>query len=299
MVSGTRLGSAGHRWCMRPDVKTPARRFRLGRIPWINAYPVTGAIDSGLVPVDAEIITGTASELNDLMAAGELDVSLVSAVEYARAASAYHLLPGLAISCDGPVQSVKLFSRRPVEKLDGATVLLTASSRTSVLLLELLSRHRWQVTPKFATVRAEASDLESLGRLPHDAVLVIGDAALVLSDSGRYPVEADLGEAWKRWTGLPFVFAVWAARRQADPTRTQAMHQALLASAAWGMAHLDELAAAAAVSTGIPPAACRAYFDGLDYGLSYRHLAGLTDFFRRLANDGLVPDGSLSFISAA
>jgi chorismate dehydratase len=135
--------------------------------------------------------------------------------------------------------------------------------------------------------------------LPHEAVLVIGDAALVLSASHAYPVEVDLGEAWKDWTGLPFVFAVWAARRQADPRQVHAVHQALLASARWGIAHLDDLAAAAAAGTGIAPAACRAYFDGLDYGLSYRHLAGLTDFFRRLAQDGLVPDGSLSFISAA
>ena len=61
------------------------------------------------------------------------------------------------------------------------TVLLTASSRTSVLLLELLCRHRWRVTPRFATARAEATDLEALAGLPHDAVLVIGDAALLLS----------------------------------------------------------------------------------------------------------------------
>ena len=85
--------------------------MRLGRIPWINCYPVYGAIDRGLVPVVADIVTGTASDLNDLMAAAELDVSVVSAVEYARSARDYHLLPGLAISCDGPVHSVKLFSR--------------------------------------------------------------------------------------------------------------------------------------------------------------------------------------------
>jgi hypothetical protein len=98
-----------------------AGRFRLGRIPWINESPVTRAIDLGIVPVDAELVTGTASELNDLMAAGELDVSLVSAVEYAKNAGAYHLLPDLAISCDGPVRSVKLFSRRPLAELE-ATV---------------------------------------------------------------------------------------------------------------------------------------------------------------------------------
>jgi chorismate dehydratase len=269
------------------------------RIPWINTFPVYGAIDRGLVKVAADIVTGTASELNDLLAAGELDVSVVSAVEYARNAAAYHLLPDLAISCDGPVRSVKLFSRRPVTELDQATVLLTASSRTSVLLLELLCRHRWKVGPRFATVRAEAMDLAALGEFPHEAVLVIGDAALLLAASGRYPVEADLGQEWKNWTGLPFVFAVWAARRRTDPAEAQDIHASLLASREWGLEHLDELALAAAASTGLDPAVCRHYFDDLDYRLSYRHLAGLTDFFRRLAQDGLVPDGSLSFISAA
>ena len=106
--------------------------MRLGRIPWINCYPVYGAIDRGVVRVPAELVTGTASELNDLLAAAELQVSVVSAVEYARNAASYHLLPDLAITCDGPVHSVALFSRRPVEELDGCTVLRTASSRTSV-----------------------------------------------------------------------------------------------------------------------------------------------------------------------
>ena len=273
--------------------------LRLGRIPWINCYPVYAAIDRGLVPVAADLVTGTAADLNDLLAAGELDVSVVSAVEYARNAAAYHLLPDLAITSDGPVHSVVLFSRRPVHELDGATVLRTASSRTSVLLLELLCRHRFRVRPRFATVRAESSDLEALRGFPHEAVLVIGDAALLLASEGRYPYRVDLGMAWKEWTGLPFVFAVWAARREADHAAVQAIHGALLASRTWGLAHLDDLADAAAANTGIARAVCRAYLGDLDYALSYRHLAGLTDFFRRLAQDGAVPDGSLSFITAA
>ena len=273
--------------------------LRLGRIPWINCYPVYAAIDRGLVPVKAELVTGTAADLNDLLAAGELDLSVVSAVEYARNAAAYHLLPDLAITSDGPVHSVVLFSRRPVHELDGATVLRTSSSRTSVLLLELLCRHRFRVRPRFATVRAESSDLEALRGFPHEAVLVIGDAALLLASEGRYPYKVDLGTAWKEWTGLPFVFAVWAARREADHAQVQAIHGALLASRTWGLAHLDQLADAASANTGIARAVCRAYLGDLDYALSYRHLAGLTDFFRRLAQDGAVPDGSLSFITAA
>jgi chorismate dehydratase len=273
--------------------------MRLGRIPWINCYPVYGAIDRGLVPMPAELVSGTASELNDLLATGALQVSAVSAVEYARNAAAYHLLPDLAITSDGPVHSVALFAKRPLEELTECTVLLSASSRTSVLLLELLCRHRWGIAPQFATVRAEAPDLTSLAALPHEAVLVIGDAALHLSGQAAYPIRVDLGEEWKRWTGLPFVFAVWASRRDAPGAGVRAVHQRLLESRAWGLAHLDELAAAAADNTGVSESVCRAYLGDLDYALSYRHLAGLTDFFRRLAQDGLVPDGSLSFISAA
>ena len=273
--------------------------MKLGRIPWINCYPVYAAIDRGLVPVPAELVSGTASELNDLLAAGELQVSVVSAVEYARNAAEYHLLPDLAITCDGPVHSVALFSRRPLAELDHRTILVTASSRTSVLLLDLLCRHRWGVRPNFAAARAEAPDLESLSGLPHEAVLVIGDAALLLAAQARYPVRVDLGQAWKEWTGLPFVFAVWAARRDARGAGVATVHRALLESRGWGLAHLDELAREAHRTTGVAEAACREYLGDLDYALSYRHLAGLTDFFRRLAQEGLVPDGSLSFISAA
>lgn len=273
--------------------------MRLGRIPWINAAPVYAAMDRGTVPAPATVVSATAAELNDLLAAGELDLSVVSAVEYARNAGAYHLLPDLAISCDGPVHSVALFSRRPVTELDGATVLQSASSRTSVLLLELLCRHVWRVAPRFATARAEASDLETLHTLPHDAVLVIGDAALHLRASGRYPVCVDLGEAWQAWTGMPFVFAVWAARRDAPRDAALALHRDLLASRAWGVAHLDLLAGEAAARTGIAADVVRRYLGDLDYGFSERHLAGLTEFFARLARDGVVPRGALTFLTAA
>lgn len=273
--------------------------MRLGRIPWINAAPINAAMDRGIVPAPATIVSATAAELNDLLAAGELDLSVISAVEYARDASQYHLLPDLAISCDGPVHSVALFSKRPIHELDGATVLRTASSRTSVLLLELLCRHVWKVRPQFATARAEPNDLAALQTLPHDAVLVIGDAALHLRAANLYPVFADLGQAWKEWTGLPFVFAVWAARRDADREGALRVHGDLLASRAWGVEHLDQLAAEAAARTGIPATVVRAYLGDLDYRLSYRHLAGLTEFFGRLAADGLVPNGSLTFLTAA
>jgi chorismate dehydratase len=273
--------------------------MRLGRIGYINCYPVYGAMDRGLVSAGGELVTGSPTELNGLRAAGELDVSVVSAVEYARDAGAYHLLPDIAISCDGPVRSVALFSRLPVEELDGRTVLVSASSRTSVHLLELLCHDVWKVHPVLVEARAEARDLEELESLPHDAVLVIGDAALLLAAGGRYAHRYDLGEEWKSLTGLPFVFAVWAARREAPVEQVGALHRALLESRAWGLGHLPELADEAARQTGIPSAVCREYLDGLDYALSYSHLEGLTSFFRRLAQRGVVPDGTLRFLSVA
>jgi chorismate dehydratase len=275
--------------------------MRIGRIGYINCAPVYGAIDRGIValPPRAELVTGTPAELNDLLIAGELDVSVISAVEYARHAKELLLLPDLAISCDGPVRSVALFSKRPVGKLEGRTVLISASSRTSVALLELLCRDVWHIKPKFAAARAEAQDLDALAALPHEAVLVIGDAALALAARGAYPHRYDLGTQWKAWTGLPFVFAVWAARRSADPAAVRRGHQSLLASRAWGLAHLDELAADAARATGVAVPACREYLGGLDYAFTAKHLAGLTDFFRRLAAKGIVPDGSLQFLQVA
>lgn len=273
--------------------------MRLGRIAYVNCYPVYGAIDRGIVSLPAELVTGTPSELNDLLAAGELDVSVVSAVEYARNAAAYHLLPDLAVSCDGPVRSVILFARRPVEELDQGTILLSASSRTSVYLLQLLCQDVWRIRPRFAEARAETADLDALAGLPHDAVLIIGDPALILAARATYAHRYDLGEVWKRWTGLPFVFAVWAARREADRAEVQAVHGALQAARAWGLGHLDELAAQAAQVTGTDPAVCREYLSGLDYGLSYKHLEGLTSFLRRLTTRGMVREGALAFLSVA
>lgn len=257
--------------------------MRIGRIGYINCAPVYGAIDRGIVPLPhgGELVTGTPAELNDLLVAGELDVSVISAIEYARHAKDLVLLPELAISCDGPVRSVALCSKRPVTDLGNRTVLLSASSRTSVALLELLCRDVWKIHPKFAEARAEVQDLEALAALPHDAVLVIGDAALKLAAARTYAHRYDLGEEWKRWTGRPFVFAVWAARRSADAAAVQRGHDTLLASRAWGLEHVDAIAEETARVTQLPLSACREYLSGLDYAFSDKHRAALNDFLRR------------------
>lgn len=279
--------------------------MRVGRIPYVNCYPVYGAIDRGIVRLDAELVDGVPTALNRQMADGMLDVSVISAVEYARRAGRYLLLPDLAISCDGPVRSVALFSRRPAEELDGRRVVVSRSSMTSAALLELLFEHVWDARPHFVPGDAELSDLDRFDAEPHDARLVIGDAALLLTAehaanaSHAYPHVYDLGAEWKAWTDLPFVFAVWVAQRATAEDQALEACAALRSSRDWGLENLPSLAEQAATVTGVERPTCLEYLSGLDYGLSYAHLAGLTEFLRRLVVAGRVPDGSLAFLPAA
>ena len=299
--------------------------MRVGRIPYINCYPVYGAIDAGAVRLEAELVDGVPTALNSMMARGVLDISVVSAIEYARASERYLLLPDLAISSDGPVRSVKLFSKVPAPELGGRRVIVSKSSMTSVALLELLFENVWHARPEFVPGDAEVTDVARFDEEDHAARLVIGDAALLLGsaqqrpgDSRRSTVEKapqtdatvhrlpttvyrfsyDLGSEWKSWTGQPFVFAVWVAQRSTPVDKSLAVHATLMESRDWGIAHIPELAARASRATGVNVELCRDYLSGLDYGLSYPHLAGLTEFFRRLVATGRVPNGTLAFLPA-
>jgi chorismate dehydratase len=198
-----------------------------------------------------------------------------------------------------------LFSKTPVKDLAGKKVLVSRSSMTSVALLELLFAERWKVSPEFVPSDAEITDLARFGEEEHDARLVIGDAALLLGsriehgDTTAYPFAYDLGEEWKAWTDLPFVFAVWVAQRNVVVESALGVHASLIESRNWGLKHIPDLAKQAADATGVGLAVCERYLDNLDYGLSYPHLAGLTEFFRRLVARGRVPDGRLAFLPAA
>jgi len=275
--------------------------MKIGRIPYINCYPVYGAIDRGIVLLDAELVDGVPTDLNRRMAAGELDISVVSAVEYARDSDRYLLLPDLAISCDGPVRSVMLFSRRPAGELTSRNVIVSRSSMTSVALLELLFESVWHAKPRFIAGDAEVSDVVESNDGGADARLVIGDAALVLGSNHRerYPHVYDLGQAWKDWTGQPFVFAVWVAQRSTDVKEALVAHAGLISSRNWGLHHLAELAEQAHHATNVKKEVCAEDLSGLDYGLSYSHLAGLTEFYRRLVERGRIPNGTLTFLPAA
>lgn len=265
-------------------------RLRLGRVRYINCEPVYYGLEQGLVAADCDILDGTPAELNGLLRAGDLDVSVVSAMEAALRPAAYRLLPDLAIACDGPVESVQLLCERPVEELDGQAVSLTRHSLTSVYLVKLLLEKAYQVRPRFV-----ADDQAAAARL------VIGDEALRLGPTCPHPL--DLGKAWHALTGLPFVFAVWAVRAEVWAARTdevRRLHQALLQSKAYSRAHPEAVLTLAAARVDMPPEACRRYLrERLCFDLGPRHLVGLRTFLQMLADAGALPAmPSLSFISS-
>lgn len=267
----------------------PASPIRLGRIGYLNVLPLHYPLEQGILKGDFELIAGPPAELNTLMDHGTLDLSGCSCIEYARHPDKYFVVPDLAIGSRGPVQSVLLICRTRPEDLDGATILVSAQSHTSAALVDLLLRQHIGVRPQYRT--GDATALLKSGERPQ-AILCIGDEALNLRRHADYPHRMDLGEAWREWTGLPFIFGLWIASRESVRTRRAevvAGARLLIEAKKWGQAHLDRISAVAAPSSILTEEEMRSYFAGLVYDLGDEELAGLRLFYERLAEAGMIP----------
>ncbi len=259
-------------------------KIRLGRIHYINVLPIYYALERAYVPNGFEMVPGTPAELNGRLFRGELEVSAISSVEYGLNFRQYLLLPQLSISTEGDVGSVLFFSRVPFAGLSGKVVVLSASSATSAALLKVLLYELFGARPLYRCALVEDT-------LPEGAygLLAIGDEALRLRASGRYPYFLDLGRAWHDLTGLPFVFGVWAVRRgffATHPADVRAVHRALLESKAWGLAGLEDICRHASTLVKMSPADLGHYFHLLDYDLNARQQEGLAAFYRYLHRSG-------------
>ncbi|MDE2059640.1 MAG: menaquinone biosynthesis protein [candidate division NC10 bacterium] len=270
----------------------------LGKVAYINCEPVYYGIEQGAIPVECRIVDGTPAELNRMLQAGDLDLSVISAIEYARHADRYLLLQDLAIGSDGPAESVLFLSRVKLSDLDGRPVYLSRDSLTSVFLLKLLLAKAYGIRPRFLPAKVETID-----SLPEDVagVLMIGDPAL--RARGQLPFTLDLGQGWKRLTGLPFVFAVWAVRRdfyRDHREEIHRLHRALLSSKRYSLARLDEICATVCQRVGLDRDACAIYLkERLSFDLTPRHLDGLHRFFTLLEAEGeLASTPALEFIDA-
>jgi chorismate dehydratase len=263
-------------------------KVRVGRIQYINVLPIYYALERAYVANGFEMVPGTPAELNGRLFRAEVEVSAISSVEYGRNFREYLLLPHLSISTAGDVGSVLFFSRVPFSRLTGKDVILSASSATSAALLKVLLYELFGVQPLYRSAPVEDS-------LPDGAygLLAIGDEALRLKATGRYPYYLDLGRAWHDLTGLPFVFGVWAVRRefyQDHPAAVSTVHQALLESRDWGLLALEEICLHASNLVSMSPEDLRGYFKLLNYELDLHQQDGLMTFYRFLHRYGVLPE---------
>jgi chorismate dehydratase len=263
-------------------------KIRVGRIHYINVLPIYYALERAYVANGFEMVPGTPAELNGRLSRGEVEVSAISSAEYGRNFKEYLLLPDLSISTDGDVGSVLFFSRIPFPQLTGKEVILSAASATSVALLKVLLYELFGVQPLYRTAPVQDS-------LPDGAygLLAIGDEALRLKATRRYPYYLDLGRAWHDLTGLPFVFGVWAVRRgfyEKDPEAVRAVHQSLLASKHWGLAGLEEICRHASTLVNMSLEDLHGYFHLLNYELDPHQQEGLLTFYRFLHRYGTLPE---------
>ena len=261
-----------------------SERLRLGKISYLNVLPIYYPLESGIIPHPFSITSGTPADLNRLMVRSELELSVVSSIEYARYPERYLILPDLSISCRGPVRSVLLLSRIPIPRLTGRTILITSHSHTSVALLRMLLTMQLGVDAVFRV----GSCVEALSEgEPPVAMLAIGDEALRLRKHRLYPFQLDLGEAWFAWTGLPFVFALWVIQRRALERCNGLLGKALesLSSAKmWGCSHPNEICLQA-VGRGILDFwQLQEYYQCLNFDLDRDQKAGLELYFQHLVS---------------
>ena len=261
---------------------------RLGIVGYTNVAP----LHWGLEPwPGARFYRGVPTDLNARLLAGDLDLTLISSVEFVRHRERLVALPDFSIATLGPVHSVTLFHHGPWDELAGARIAVSTESATSVALLEVLLR----ADGIAAQLVPAASDLAAM-LAAHDAALLIGDAALEEAVArravgGRVPHVTDLGEAWYRLTRLPFTFAVWAADAERPPSPR--LVAALREARTRGLGHLADVAQVEAEARGLAPEVVLRYLANFRYFLMPPDRDGLEAFACRI--DTMVGPGELRY----
>jgi cyclic dehypoxanthinyl futalosine synthase len=261
-------------------VKT--RKVRLSAVSFLNARPITYGLERGIDQATEydrfELSFDIPSRCAEALRAGEADLALMPSASYAEMDGALDLraVPGIAVAGSGPVRTVLLVGDVPWSEM--TDIALDGASRSSAMLLRLLTRDRG-LAPRFREA-------------PHDQILdaaagttgalVIGDAGFAAAEQRRHVV--DLGEEWRRVTGLPFVYALWVGRADAVGEDHVALLQRSLAD---GLAHRREIALAWAEAHGGAPALYERYLcDNIRYRLGAEELSGLAAFFDRMRAAG-------------
>ena len=244
--------------------------IKIGAVSYLNTKPLVFGFAER---PELDLIFDLPSRLADRLSAGELDVALIPVIE-AVANPQYTIVSDACIACRGPVRSVKLLSK--VALADIQTIALDEGSRTSAALAKVILNEKFGLKPKSLDLPIS----QQWHEVSTDAVLVIGDRAMhPMSNSSGFEIEIDLGEYWNQWTGLPFVFAVWAAR----PGVSFSVVDTALASARdLGLNRIDEISNACAAGYNLTVEECVSYLtEHLHFQLGQLEKRGLALFIER------------------
>ncbi len=254
-------------------LQSPAASLRLGVVSYLNVAPIIHGLQSD---PRFHLLFEVPSKVAERLHAGEIDLGTIPSVEYAF--GDYAIVPGIAIASRGPVRSVRLYHRVPLQ--DVRRVALDTSSRTSVALLKILLRERRVRDPEYVALGPSLESMLSVA----DAGLLIGDPALYCTSELPH---VDLGAEWTRTTGLPFVYAFWAGRpgviKPAEVLRLQD-------SLRQGLAAVREIAAGYNGSGPGYEAVNEAYLrENIVFTFGEAETAGLREFYRRAKALNLIP----------
>ena len=261
-----------------PIARSGQGPVRLGAVGYLNARPLTWALDRA--PDQWRVRYDLPAVCARLLYDDEVDLGLVPSIEYLRSDD-YRFVPGVGIGSRGPVASVALYTRRPIE--DIRHIALDTSSRTSVTLIRVLCQRRYRITPEFVP---HGPDLAAMVR-DYDAGLLIGDPALEADAAALGVTKIDLGEEWTEMTGLPFVYAAWTGRSGAIGGEEV---RRLQDAQAEGVSSYPAIAAEYANNHGAAADRALAYLrDNMRYGLGADERQGLQLFLDYAVDLGLAP----------
>ena len=260
----------------------PGAVVRIGCVSYLNAKPLVHGLDEhkGLW-----LYYDVPSALLGELEAGRVDMALCPVIDYHRSTSPLQIVPVGGIGCLGQTLTVRLLSKTPIHTI--SCVHIDSHSHTSVVLMQIILAKRYGLRPRLIDLRV---DREWNGLTDHASpasLLLIGDK-VVASDSvqAQYQHQLDLGEAWFELTGLPFVFAVWMARRDAflgDAPELLAQQRTANAG------RLDAIVACYAQTHGWPPDLARCYLkDLMRYDIGPKQLEAIERFIRFAVELGIL-----------
>lgn len=252
--------------------------LNVGIINYLNSIPFTAAFTLGHLDPSVALQYGVPTQLNQKLREGELDVSFISAAEYLCYPELYTLLPDFCIGARERVASVCLYVRESIDRLDGRPLALTPDSASSAMLLRLYCQQHWKITPQF--VPLEKLDCYD----DYEGFLLLGDQCLRRPQIPGFQT-IDLASVWYYTTGLPFTFAVLAARRDSMATKAVeiATWQVTLAeSLSWSRLHGDEVEQLAQQRSQLPREILTDYYRLMRYDFDAEQQRGLARFSKLL-----------------